>query len=145
MFQDIQITVLYSIKTNNEQDFSQDQVNFLKKQIQQLLNCFPQVQVKGLYGCQRIIEIQIQQDFNQDIRLSKYLKESEKGNLVAIKFNNIILFCLILPESFFRIKPVSEESIENVLFRILNDLTDNIKFCLDEQTNNYNYFDGLSP
>ena len=65
--------------------------------------------------------------------------------MISIKFNNTILFCLILAESFFKSKPISEKAIEIVLFRILHDLTDNVTICLNDEIYNDWYSGDVIP
>ncbi|CAK71087.1 unnamed protein product (macronuclear) [Paramecium tetraurelia] len=96
------------------------------------LNTQSKQRIQGIFGCQSNIERKIQNDFKKVIDLAELLYQSEKGNLIVIKFSDLLLFCLILSNSFFTKIPIQEQSIEIVLFRILQDFTDNIIICLDE-------------
>ncbi|CAD8112808.1 unnamed protein product [Paramecium primaurelia] len=132
----IQINLLYSIVTDQAQEFVLDKINFHFKNIQQLsIDSFDEkiLNIKGLFGCQKDIEKEIKTEIHQEIDMTNFLKESEKGNLILIQYQDLRLFCLILPIKFFLSKPIQEKSIEIVLFRILHDFTDNIKLCLDDQ------------
>ncbi|CAD8124657.1 unnamed protein product [Paramecium sonneborni] len=132
----IEITLLYSIITDYAQDFQLDKINFNYKNIQQSYNDLNDSQIiqnKGYFGELKNIEREIQNELKKEVDLREFLKQSEKGNLIVIKFQNTILYCLILPTKFFTKRPIYEKSIEIVLFRILHDFTDNIKLCLDEE------------
>ncbi|CAD8134095.1 unnamed protein product [Paramecium octaurelia] len=131
----IEITVLYSIVTDRALDVQLDKIHFHINNIQQVciqLNTLSNLKIKGIFGCQKNVEKEIQNEFKKEIDLTELLQQSEKGNLIVIKLSDVLLFCLILPISFFTKRPIQEKSIEIVLFRILHDFTDSIKLCLDE-------------
>ncbi|CAD8053803.1 unnamed protein product [Paramecium primaurelia] len=131
----IQITLLYSIVTDYAQEFQLDKINFHYKNIQQIsndLNDSQKVKIKGLFGCQKNIEREIYNEFKKEVDLTEFLKQSDKGNLIIVQFQNEMVFSLILPIKFFTKKPILEKSIEIVLLRILHDFADNIQLCLDE-------------
>ncbi|CAK92191.1 unnamed protein product (macronuclear) [Paramecium tetraurelia] len=141
--ENIQISLLYLIKTDNAQDLQLDKIDFLNKPSYcNIIKEGQLVQIKGYFGSHKEIEIEIEQEINNKVNLFPYLNLSERGILITIAFKNQLLFCLILSETFFITKPINEKAIEIVLFRILQDLTDNIKFCLSDTILNQNWYKG---
>ncbi|CAD8098823.1 unnamed protein product [Paramecium sonneborni] len=134
MNQNIKIALLYSIKTDNAQDFQIDKIDFYNKDTQLLYDNKEDeiLQVQGLFGSQQEVQKEVELEIGKQLDLSSYLNYSDKGNLIAIKHNTVMIFCLILPDNFFITKPISEKATEIVLFRILHDFTDNIKMCFNE-------------
>ncbi|CAD8182959.1 unnamed protein product [Paramecium pentaurelia] len=83
-----------------------------------------------------------EQELNNKVNLQLYINHFEMGNLIAIKLQNYMLYCLILSEQFFITKTINEKSIEIVLLRILQDLTDNIKLFLSDSIQKQNQYQG---
>ncbi|CAD8181335.1 unnamed protein product [Paramecium octaurelia] len=143
--QSIQIALLYSIKTDDAQEFQLDKIEFLNKTTKQFYDSIKDdelLQVKGLFGPHKEVEREIKFEINQEVSLQSYLNHSDKGNLIAIKFQKFMIFCFILSETFFVNKPINEKAIEIVLFRILQDLTDNIKLCFNDNIVRKNWYQG---
>ncbi|CAD8084762.1 unnamed protein product [Paramecium primaurelia] len=140
----IQIALLYSIKTDDESESQIDKIDFMNNNTQQFYSRIQNeiLQVKGLFGIYQEVQREIQLQINEIVNLQSYLSHSEKGSLIAIKYENIMIFCLILSETFFVTKPINEKAIEIVLFRVLQDLTDNIKLCFNDEQLKKNWYQG---
>ncbi|CAK86031.1 unnamed protein product (macronuclear) [Paramecium tetraurelia] len=143
--QNLQIALLYSIKTDNSQDSQLDKIDFFNKTTKLFLDSLEvdeRLQIKGLFGTHKEVEREIKLQINQEVTLQSYLNNSERGNLIALKFQNVMIFIFILSETFFVTKPINEKAVEIVLFRIIQDLTDNIKFCLNDDIFKNHWYQG---
>ncbi|CAD8183410.1 unnamed protein product [Paramecium pentaurelia] len=139
-----QIALLYSIKTDDAQDFQLEKIDFMNNITKQFYSTIQNeiLQVKGLFGTYQEVQREIQLQINEIVNLQSYLSHSEKGSLIAIKYENVMIFCLILSETFFVTKPINEKAIEIVLFRVLQDLTDNIQLCFNDAKLKKNWYQG---
>ncbi|CAK89774.1 unnamed protein product (macronuclear) [Paramecium tetraurelia] len=139
---------LYSILTDSAQEYLIDKIVFNYEGFQILqkqLNQSTSVLVSGLFGSQNEIEKQLFEEIHIKPDNLELQNASKKGNLIGVRFQNKIIFCLILQLEFFQSKPIKEKAIELTLFRILQDLTDNIKICLGDEIYNQWYLGDETP